>query len=78
MPKVKFEIVVSDARVQRALDAILRAARTRKIGDGITFVLSIDQVVRIRTKERARKPFSGRSRAILSPAEPRISPTLGF
>jgi nitrogen regulatory protein P-II 1 len=50
-PKVKFEIVVSDARVQRAVDAILRAARTKKIGDGRIFIVSIDQVVRIRTKE---------------------------
>jgi len=55
MPKVKFEIAVSDARVHRAVDAILRAARTRKIGDGRIFVLSIDQVVRIRTKERGEE-----------------------
>src|ERR1700751_3412026 len=55
MPKVKFEIAVSDARVHRAVDAILRAARTRKIGDGIIFILSIDQVVRIRTKERGEE-----------------------
>ena len=55
MPKVKFEIAVSDARVHRAVDAILRAARTRKIGDGIIFVLSIDQVVRIRTRERGEE-----------------------
>ena len=55
MPKVKFEIVVSDARIHRAVDAILRAARTRKIGDGIIFVLSIDQAVRIRTKERGEE-----------------------
>jgi len=51
MPKVKFEIVLSDSRVQRAVDAILRAARTKKIGDGRIFIVSIDQVVRIRTKE---------------------------
>jgi nitrogen regulatory protein P-II 1 len=49
---VTFEIVVSDARVQRAVDAILRAARTKKIGDGRIFIVSIDQVVRIRTRER--------------------------
>jgi nitrogen regulatory protein PII len=55
MPKVKFEIAVSDARVHRAVGAILRAARTRKIGDGIIFVLSIDQVVRIRTKEKGEE-----------------------
>jgi nitrogen regulatory protein P-II 1 len=55
MPKVKFEIVVSDSRVRRAVDAILRAARTKKTGDGRIFVLSIDQVVRIRTKERGEE-----------------------
>ena len=40
---------------EEAVDAILRAARTRKIGDGIIFVLSIDQVVRIRTRERGEE-----------------------
>jgi nitrogen regulatory protein P-II 1 len=55
MPKVKFEIVTSDARVQKAVDAILRAARTKKIGDGRIFIVSIDQVVRIRTKERGEQ-----------------------
>jgi nitrogen regulatory protein P-II 1 len=55
MPKVKFEIVLSDSRVQRAVDAILRAARTKKIGDGRIFIVSIDQVIRIRTKERGEE-----------------------
>jgi nitrogen regulatory protein P-II 1 len=55
MPKVKFEIVISDARVQRAVDAIVRAARTKKIGDGRIFVVPIDQVVRIRTMERGEE-----------------------
>lgn len=55
MPKVKFEIVISDARVQRAVDAIIRAARTKKIGDGRIFVVPIDQVVRIRTMERGEE-----------------------
>jgi nitrogen regulatory protein P-II 1 len=40
---------------EEAVDAILRAARTRKIGDGIIFVLWIDQAVRIRTKERGEE-----------------------
>lgn len=52
LPKVKFEIVLSDVRVQRAIEAIIRAARTKKIGDGKIFVSAIDQVIRIRTKER--------------------------
>jgi nitrogen regulatory protein PII len=55
VPKVKFEIVLSDTRVQRAVDAILRAARTKKIGDGRIFIVSIDQVVRIRTNERGEE-----------------------
>jgi nitrogen regulatory protein P-II 1 len=52
LPKVKFEIVLSDVRVQRAIEAIVQAARTKKIGDGKIFVIAIDQVIRIRTKER--------------------------
>jgi nitrogen regulatory protein P-II 1 len=55
MPKVKFEIVTSDGRVQKAVDAILRAARTKKIGDGRIFIVSIDQVVRIRTMEKGEQ-----------------------
>jgi nitrogen regulatory protein P-II 1 len=52
MPKVKFEIVLSDARVQKAVDAIVRAARTKKIGDGRIFVVPVDQIIRIRTEEK--------------------------
>jgi nitrogen regulatory protein P-II 1 len=52
MAKVKFEIVLSDARVQKAVDVIVQAARTKKIGDGRIFVVPIDQIIRIRTDER--------------------------
>ena len=52
LPKVKFEIVVTDDRVQRTVDAILRSAKTGKIGDGKVFVLDVVEVVRIRTDER--------------------------
>ena len=52
LPKVKFEIVISDDRVQRAVDAIIQAAKTGKIGDGKVFVLPIEDVIRIRTEER--------------------------
>jgi nitrogen regulatory protein PII len=52
LPKVKFEIVVADDRVQKAVATIVEAARTGKIGDGKVFVLSIEQAVRIRTEER--------------------------
>jgi nitrogen regulatory protein P-II 1 len=51
LPKVKFEIVLED-RVQKAVDAIVQAAKTGKIGDGKVFVLPIDDAVRIRTEER--------------------------
>lgn len=52
LPKVKFEIVVSDERVSRAVDAIVQAAKTGKIGDGKVFVLPIEDAIRIRTEER--------------------------
>jgi nitrogen regulatory protein P-II 1 len=52
LPKVKFEIVVSDDRVQKAVEAIVKSAKTGKIGDGKVFVLPIEQAVRIRTEER--------------------------
>ena len=52
LPKVKFEIVLSDDRVQRAVDAIVQAAKTGKIGDGKVFVMTIEQAIRIRTEER--------------------------
>src|SRR6187401_660384 len=52
LPKVKFEIVISDDRVQRAVDAIVAAAKTGKIGDGKVFILPIDEAIRIRTQER--------------------------
>jgi nitrogen regulatory protein P-II 1 len=51
LPKVKIEAVVADALVERAIEAIVKAARTGKIGDGKIFVRSIEQVVRIRTGE---------------------------
>ncbi|HEY2344118.1 MAG TPA: P-II family nitrogen regulator [Chthoniobacteraceae bacterium] len=52
LPKVKFEVVLPDDRVQRAVDAIVQAAKTGKIGDGKVFVLPIEDAVRIRTEER--------------------------
>ena len=52
LPKVKFEIVLDEANVQAAVDAIIKAARTGKIGDGKVFVLPIEEAIRIRTEER--------------------------
>ena len=51
LPKVKLEIVLGDDRVQRAVDAIVKSAKTGKIGDGKVFVLPIEQAIRIRTDE---------------------------
>ena len=51
LPKVKLEIAVDDAVVERAIEAIEQAARTGKIGDGKIFVADLEQVIRIRTGE---------------------------
>lgn len=52
LPKIKIELVVPDARLNAAVAAILRSAKTGKIGDGKVFVSPIEQAVRIRTEER--------------------------
>ena len=52
LPKVKVEVVVKTTEVERCVDAIVRAARTGKIGDGKIFVTSVERVVRIRTGEQ--------------------------
>jgi nitrogen regulatory protein P-II 2 len=51
LPKVRIEAAMDDALVEQAIEAIERAARTGKIGDGKIFVIPIEQVVRIRTGE---------------------------
>jgi nitrogen regulatory protein P-II 1 len=51
LPKVKIEIVIEDNLVDRAVEAITKAARTGRIGDGKIFVSSIEEVIRIRTGE---------------------------
>ena len=51
LPKVKIEVVVTEAMVEPSIEAIVKAARTGKIGDGKIFVTSVEQVVRIRTGE---------------------------
>ncbi|MEH6527846.1 MAG: P-II family nitrogen regulator [Sneathiella sp.] len=52
LPKVKIEIVLEDALVERALEAIQQAARTGRIGDGKIFVSTVEEVIRIRTGEK--------------------------
>ena len=51
LPKVKIEIVISDDLVEKAIDAIRRAAQTGRIGDGKIFVLNVEEAIRIRTGE---------------------------
>ena len=51
LPKVKVEAVVADSLVERAIEAVTKAARTGKIGDGKIFVRAVEQVIRIRTGE---------------------------
>ena len=51
LPKVRIEVILGDDMVDRAIEAVIRAARTGKIGDGKIFVTAVEQVVRIRTGE---------------------------
>ncbi|HEX5812834.1 MAG TPA: P-II family nitrogen regulator [Pseudonocardia sp.] len=52
VPKVRVELVVDDAAVDRVVDAVLKAARTGKIGDGKVWVTPVETLVRVRTGER--------------------------
>jgi nitrogen regulatory protein PII len=51
LPKIKIEVVLSDSLVEQAVQAIVNAARTGKIGDGKVFVSSVESAIRIRTEE---------------------------
>jgi len=55
LPKVKIEVVVADALLTRVVDAIARAAKTDRIGDGKVFVLPVEAALRIRTGERGEE-----------------------
>jgi nitrogen regulatory protein PII len=52
LPKIKLEVVISDERLDAAVAAIVKAAKTGKIGDGKVFVSNIEEAVRIRTDEK--------------------------
>lgn len=54
LPKIQVNIVLSEHNVEKTIDAIIKAARTGKEGDGIIFVYPVEDVVRIRTGERGR------------------------
>jgi nitrogen regulatory protein P-II 1 len=51
LPKVKVEVILQESQVDSAIEAIVKAARTGKIGDGKIFVTGVEQVIRIRTGE---------------------------
>ena len=51
LPKIKLEVAVADDQLERVIEAIEKAARTGKIGDGKIFVYALDKVIRIRTGE---------------------------
>jgi len=52
LPKIKLELVIPDDQVETAVGAIVKSAKTGKIGDGKVFVLPVDEAVRIRTEEK--------------------------
>jgi len=55
LPKIKMEIVVADDQLDQAVAAIIKAAKTGKIGDGKVFVSTIEEAVRIRTEEKGEQ-----------------------
>ena len=55
LPKIKIELIVPDGSVDTAVAAIIKAAKTGKIGDGKIFVSTVEQVIRIRTEEIGEK-----------------------
>lgn len=54
IPKIQINIILSDHNVERAVETIIQAARTGRTGDGVIFILPVDDVIRIRTGERGR------------------------
>jgi nitrogen regulatory protein P-II 1 len=58
LPKIKLEVVMNDDRVDAAINAIMKAAKTGKIGDGKIFVTEIKDSIRIRTEEKGEKAIS--------------------
>jgi nitrogen regulatory protein PII len=55
LPKIKLELILADAKVQEAVGAIIKAAKTGKIGDGKIFVSTIEEAIRIRTEEKGEQ-----------------------
>jgi len=58
LPKIKLEVIVSDELVDDVINAVTKSAQTGRIGDGKIFVTSLEDTIRIRTGEQAKKQFS--------------------
>jgi nitrogen regulatory protein PII len=54
LPKIKVEVVLDEPQLEQAVNAIIKAAKTGKIGDGKVFISTIDEAVRIRTEEKGK------------------------
>jgi nitrogen regulatory protein PII len=54
VPKIKIEVVIEDSKVEKIVDAILKAAKTGQVGDGKIFIYNVEDVVRIRTGESGK------------------------
>ena len=64
LPKIKVEVVLDDSQLEQAVNAIIKAAKTGKIGDGKVFISTIYEAVRIRTEEREKPRFSSQETAL--------------
>ena len=62
LPKIKVDLVVASDIADRVVDAIVRSAKTGKIGDGKVFISDVEEAVRIRTEEREISPYRPRGR----------------
>ena len=58
LPKIKIEIVLADEQVASAMEAIIKSAKTGKIGDGKIFVFAVENAVRIRTEEQGESAYN--------------------
>jgi nitrogen regulatory protein P-II 1 len=57
IPKIKIEVIVPDASLEKAVAAIIKAAKTGQVGDGKLFISTIDEVIRVRTEETGDSAF---------------------
>jgi len=63
-PKIRIEMAVNDSFVEKAIEAVIKGAKTGKIGDGKIFVLPLEDCIRIRTGERGVKAIGGSSKEL--------------